>query len=48
VFARHAKNRKKHATQTTASKNIERREESEKSTFVFPKINLGSRLGREA
>jgi hypothetical protein len=38
----------KHATQTTASKNIERRQESEKSTFVFPKINLGSRLGREA
>jgi hypothetical protein len=40
--------KEKHATQTTASKNIERKEESEKSTFVFPKINLGSRLGREA
>jgi hypothetical protein len=40
--------KEKHATQTTASKNIERRQESEKSTFVFPKINLGSRLGREA
>ncbi len=40
--------KEKHATQTTASKNIERRQESEKSTCVFPKINRGSKLRREA
>jgi hypothetical protein len=40
--------KEKHATQTTASKNIERRQESEKPNFTFPKITLGSELRREA
>jgi hypothetical protein len=40
--------KEKHATQTTASKNIERRQESEKQKCIFPKITLGSKLRREA
>jgi hypothetical protein len=47
VCTRHAKKRK-HATQNTVSKNIERRQESEKHLVFLPKINHGSESRRKS